>query len=198
MLDPSCVCDLHHSSQQCRILNPLSEARDWTCVFMDASQIRFYWATKGTPKSYPTLIKGFLLGSQEWAHHPCLASGESHFLLRIVNGSEVKMSFLLGKLESFPRGVCICLCVCVCVCVLVSHSRKGDFLSGHGASRIWPGPYQRACFCATGKPFLLEKKMRPAHREGNWILMKYVCVPGFRWAWGWHHPPKMPCMWVYR
>ena len=26
--DPSCVCDLHHSSQQHWILNPLSKARD--------------------------------------------------------------------------------------------------------------------------------------------------------------------------
>ena len=26
--DPSCICDLHQSSQQCWILNPLSEARD--------------------------------------------------------------------------------------------------------------------------------------------------------------------------
>ena len=26
--DPSCVCDLHHSSQQHWILNPLREARD--------------------------------------------------------------------------------------------------------------------------------------------------------------------------
>ena len=26
--DPSCVCDLHHSSWQHRLLNPLSEARD--------------------------------------------------------------------------------------------------------------------------------------------------------------------------
>ena len=26
-LDPSCVCDLHHSSQQRQILNPLIEAR---------------------------------------------------------------------------------------------------------------------------------------------------------------------------
>ena len=26
--DPSRVCDLHHSSGQCQILNPLSEARD--------------------------------------------------------------------------------------------------------------------------------------------------------------------------
>ena len=35
---------------QCQILNPLSEARDWTYVFMDASQISFCWATTGTPR----------------------------------------------------------------------------------------------------------------------------------------------------
>ena len=35
-LDPSQVFDLHHSSRQCWILNPLSEARDQTCIFMDA------------------------------------------------------------------------------------------------------------------------------------------------------------------
>ena len=28
MWDPSRVCELHHSSQQCRILNPLSQAWD--------------------------------------------------------------------------------------------------------------------------------------------------------------------------
>ena len=28
MRDPSSVCDLHHHSQQCWILNPLSGARD--------------------------------------------------------------------------------------------------------------------------------------------------------------------------
>ena len=28
--DLSCVFDLHHTSWQFRILNPLSEARDWT------------------------------------------------------------------------------------------------------------------------------------------------------------------------
>ena len=32
--DPRHVCDLHHSSQQCWILNPLSEARDQTCNLM--------------------------------------------------------------------------------------------------------------------------------------------------------------------
>ena len=39
MQDLSLVCDLHHNSQQHWILNPLSKARDRTCVLMDASQI---------------------------------------------------------------------------------------------------------------------------------------------------------------
>ena len=40
---------LHHSSWQCQILNPLSEARDQTCVFMDTSWVHYCWATTGTP-----------------------------------------------------------------------------------------------------------------------------------------------------
>ena len=28
MPDPSCVCNPHHTTRQCRILNPLSKARD--------------------------------------------------------------------------------------------------------------------------------------------------------------------------
>ena len=40
--DPSCVFNLYHSSQQRRILNPLSEVRDQTCTLMDPSQIHFY------------------------------------------------------------------------------------------------------------------------------------------------------------
>ena len=39
--DLSCVCDLHHSSWQCQILNPLSEARNRTCNLMVPSWIRF-------------------------------------------------------------------------------------------------------------------------------------------------------------
>ena len=29
------TCNLHHSSHQCQILNPLSKARDQTCVLME-------------------------------------------------------------------------------------------------------------------------------------------------------------------
>jgi len=39
ILDPSCICDLHHSSRQRWILNPLSEARDQTCILMDTSRV---------------------------------------------------------------------------------------------------------------------------------------------------------------
>ena len=37
--DPSCVCDLYHSSQQYKIIYPLSEARDQTRILMDTSKI---------------------------------------------------------------------------------------------------------------------------------------------------------------
>ena len=41
---PSHVCDLHHSSQQCWILNPLTEMSSWILVgFLT------HWATTGTP-----------------------------------------------------------------------------------------------------------------------------------------------------
>ena len=51
MQDPVHVCNLHHSSRQHWILNPLSKARDRTLNLMVTSQIRFRCATTGTPKS---------------------------------------------------------------------------------------------------------------------------------------------------
>ena len=36
------VCDLHHGSQQCQIFNPLSEARNLTCVLMDTSRVHYH------------------------------------------------------------------------------------------------------------------------------------------------------------
>ena len=47
--DLSHVCDLHHSTQQHRIPNPLSEARDWTCNLMVPNRIHFHCTTMGTP-----------------------------------------------------------------------------------------------------------------------------------------------------
>ena len=47
MQAPSHVCDLHHGSQQHRIPNPLSVARDGTHILVDASWIHFCCTTTG-------------------------------------------------------------------------------------------------------------------------------------------------------
>ena len=47
--DLSRICSLRHGSWQHRILNWLSEARDWNCILMDPSRVHDHWATKGTP-----------------------------------------------------------------------------------------------------------------------------------------------------
>ena len=49
MPDLSHVCDLHHSSRQGQIPDPLSEARDQTRNLMLPSQIHFLCAMTGTP-----------------------------------------------------------------------------------------------------------------------------------------------------
>ena len=48
-LDPSHVCNLHHSSQQCWILNLLHETRDGTCILMDTSWIHFHCTMTDIP-----------------------------------------------------------------------------------------------------------------------------------------------------
>ena len=50
--DPSCICDLHHSSRQHLILIPLSEARDQTRNLMVPSRIHFRCTTTGPPNVY--------------------------------------------------------------------------------------------------------------------------------------------------
>ena len=43
------ICNLHWSSWQCQILNPLSEARDQTHILTDTSWLCYHSATIGTP-----------------------------------------------------------------------------------------------------------------------------------------------------
>ena len=48
--DLSHVCDLHHSSGQHQIFNPLSKARDRTYNLTVPSRICFHHAMTGTPR----------------------------------------------------------------------------------------------------------------------------------------------------
>ena len=54
--DLSHVCELHHSSRQHWILNPLIEARDQTHVLMDISWVHYCWAMIGTPNPFNILL----------------------------------------------------------------------------------------------------------------------------------------------
>ena len=77
--DPTRICDLHHSSRQSWILNPLSKAWDRTCILMDTSQICFHWATRGTlgklfliSFSYTFLVPGHSLSFFPFLIQKCL------------------------------------------------------------------------------------------------------------------------------
>ena len=50
--DPSHICNLHHSSQGCWILNQLSEGSKWTRTLMDPSRVHYCWAKMGIPYVY--------------------------------------------------------------------------------------------------------------------------------------------------
>ena len=74
MPDPSHIFDLHHSLQQRRILNPLSRARDGTCVLMVPSQVHYHCTRTGTP--YSTI-------------YYCGASAASDVGVRVREGSRM-------------------------------------------------------------------------------------------------------------
>ena len=53
--DPSQVFFLHHSSQQCQILNPLSKTRDRTCILTDTSRVLNPLNHNGNSRILPVL-----------------------------------------------------------------------------------------------------------------------------------------------
>ena len=79
------VCNLHHSSQRCQILNPPSEARDRTHIFMDTSWAHYRWATAGS--SYLAILidvlqATYLYGSFQSIHLSFYRTNTlSHFCL---------------------------------------------------------------------------------------------------------------------
>ena len=68
-LDPSCIFNLHHSSQQSQILNPVSEARNQTHILIVTSQVLYHWATTGTPHKWEFYLPSALL---EFLYNYCL------------------------------------------------------------------------------------------------------------------------------
>ena len=78
---PSRVCHVHHGPWQCGILNPLSKARDGTCLLMDTSRIGFRWATMGTPRG--VILNDF------WGKSTYIQSNW-HYLSKKLDSQEVR------------------------------------------------------------------------------------------------------------
>ena len=84
MWDPSQVFDLHHSTRQHQIHNPLSKARDWTCIRMDASSwmlVKFP-VTTGTPEySFVVVVVAYAHGMWKFlgqGSNLCHSCNQSH------------------------------------------------------------------------------------------------------------------------
>ena len=100
MPDTGSICDLHHSSWQLQILNPLSETRDQTCILMDTGQIHFHWAMTGTPDlpllnfiefhnwmRYSNLVQCFQIRWGSWGlwHRPSDLSAQLLYIMFYVH-----------------------------------------------------------------------------------------------------------------
>ena len=76
MGDLSRVCNLHYSSQQCQIFNPLSNARDQTRNLVVTRQICFCCTMMGNPFSH------FKMGEFTRAYHKGLLRGLNELTYR--------------------------------------------------------------------------------------------------------------------
>ena len=114
--DPSCVCGLHHSSQQSWILSTLVEARDQTRILMDTSQIRFLCATTGSPLIF-ILTEGIRenLGMSQSCHILFLWSLGS-YLNFLCKSSLCKMEIVIPFLQGSCKDENEILHVRACQC----------------------------------------------------------------------------------
>ena len=79
MPDLSQVFDLHHSSWQHQILNPLSEARDGTHILMGTSWVHYRWVTVRTPEHLFFTLGNIKSISLEFKQ------SKFHFMLRLCH-----------------------------------------------------------------------------------------------------------------
>ena len=100
--DPSHVCNLHHNSWQHWILNPLSEARDQTRVFMDTSLGLLPLSHNGN-SCFSFYLRSSIL-CRSWKKHPLWVR-----LLGFESRHSHLTSFVtLDKLVSMCLGFSIC------------------------------------------------------------------------------------------
>ena len=91
MPELSHICDLHHSSWEHQILNPLIEARNRTPILMDTSWVLYCLATTGTPYVWYLMCLLFCHFAAE-GMYPRIGSGTHPYSLQAkqINSGKVK------------------------------------------------------------------------------------------------------------
>ena len=103
--DPCYICNLHHSAQQCQILNPLSRARVWIHILMHTSRVHDHWATRELQGSFL-----FTNGYPEFVGKTILSS--SNYILTFIYENIsclCHMYYMLNVWVTFHLSVCLAL-----------------------------------------------------------------------------------------
>ena len=112
MPDLSRICDLHRSSWQCQILNPLSKARNRTPIFMDTSWILNLLSHNGNSTVFSIFLAAYSqldMGCQFPDQGLNLGPQQQKYQVRITRplGNCLKLFFniekLIGKLTLTGR-----------------------------------------------------------------------------------------------
>ena len=104
-LDSSHVCHLHHSSQQCQILNLLSKAGDWTLILMDTSWVCNLLSCNGNAQVPPFLKRVNLIFMKKRA--PCDPQGYFWHSCPLYH----RITLLISKIFFFFLGGAPAACV---------------------------------------------------------------------------------------
>ena len=165
--DLSHICDLHCSSRQHWILNPLSEARCQTHILMDASGVCYCWTTMGTSMFAfkPTIILSLL----------CLIHMFVACLFPLSHPLVISVDFRLYCVWCNSHLLCevgVVLFFLLCLCVLCLSSLTMCLF-------FWNRDCSHWCYCHCGNSvcrlyfpcFWSGKQIAFCH---NWALVRYV------------------------
>ena len=123
------ICDLHHSSQQCWILSPLSKTKHQTWILVDTTRVVYFWAAIGGP---PFSFFDEYLGSF------CLIINT--FAVNVISCINGQFFIHPYKPHSLSGGFAVTSIVCTFlfgqVLALASGMLAGTVTRGLGATRV--------------------------------------------------------------
>ena len=129
--DPSHICNLHYSSQQRQILNPLSEAKDPICNLMVPSRIHFCCTTTRTAEPPNYKFAGTFFFSSKTTKSWLFQDLSSAFLTK-QGQSFPNFSLLLERFTFYYRDALFILLVRCSLSLIIHHFPQKNVLLRSG------------------------------------------------------------------